>query len=271
MQSWIISANTNLYDHFASFSTNGFINWRQVNSFQVGDIVFIYCTKPYKKIVFKTVVEKINQTVNNIVDDKKFWLKESNYNNQITQNYKYTKLKLMKAIDSPKLCLEELRNNGYTMNGGPQRGLKLNKKLSDYIDSCFETTNEIPNSTEEYSPCMLGTDEEIDTLLSEGKITKVYVNRYERSSEARNKCLESNGYICKICGFDFESVYGELGKGFIHVHHKVPLSEINDAYYVDYKNDLIPVCPNCHAMLHRKLNGEEVSVDLLKYIVEEHK
>ena len=154
------------------------------------------------------------------------------------------------------------------MNGGPQRGLKLDKELSDYINSCFETTNEIPNLTEEYSPCMLGTDEEIDSLLSEGRITRVYVNRYERSSEARNKCLELNGYKCKICGFDFESVYGELGKGFIHVHHKVPLSEINDEYHVDYKNDLIPVCPNCHAMLHRKRNGQEVSVDQLIKIVE---
>lgn len=50
--------------------------------------------------------------------------------------------------------------------------------------------------------------------------------------------------------------YGSLGKGFIHVHHKIPLSEIGDEYEVDYVNDLIPVCPNCHAMLHRKsMNG----------------
>ena len=55
------------------------------------------------------------------------------------------------------------------------------------------------------------------------------------------------------------------------MHHKVPLSEINDEYFVDYENDLIPVCPNCHAMLHRKCNGQEVSVEQLKKIVEEHK
>ena len=56
---------------------------------------------------------------------------------------------------------------------------------------------------------------------------------------------------CSICGFDFEKNYGELGKGFIHVHHIVPVSKIGPNYIIDPVKDLIPVCPNCHAMLHR--------------------
>ncbi|HHO0788469.1 HNH endonuclease [Aeromonas allosaccharophila] len=51
---------------------------------------------------------------------------------------------------------------------------------------------------------------------------------------------------------DFGEKYGELGKGFIHVHHMMPLSEIGEEYVVDPIKDLIPVCPNCHAMLHRR-------------------
>ena len=47
-------------------------------------------------------------------------------------------------------------------------------------------------------------------------------------------------------------VYGEIAKGFIHVHHLIPLSEIKENYQVNPKTDLIPVCPNCHAMLHRQ-------------------
>lgn len=65
---------------------------------------------------------------------------------------------------------------------------------------------------------------------------------------------------------DFQEVYGELGKDFIHVHHIKPLSEIDSTYVVDYKNDLIPICPNCHAMLHRKLNGKEISIEQLRRI-----
>lgn len=47
-------------------------------------------------------------------------------------------------------------------------------------------------------------------------------------------------------------IYGEIGNGFIHVHHLVPLSAIKENYHLDPINDLIPVCPNCHAMLHRQ-------------------
>lgn len=66
-------------------------------------------------------------------------------------------------------------------------------------------------------------------------------------------------------------MYGELGKDFIYGHHIVPLNTIGKEYKVDYETDLIPVCPNCHAMLHRKLDGEFYSVEELKEIVNSHK
>ena len=63
-------------------------------------------------------------------------------------------------------------------------------------------------------------------------------------------------------------MYGEIGKDFIHVHHNIPLNQINEEYVVDYKKDLIPVCPNCHAMLHRKIKGKELSVEEVKRALE---
>lgn len=78
---------------------------------------------------------------------------------------------------------------------------------------------------------------------------------FERSSIARQRCIEANGTTCVVCGFNFEEKYGYIGKGFIHVHHIIPLNEIGSSYKVNYKKDLIPVCPNCHAMLHRKNDG----------------
>jgi 5-methylcytosine-specific restriction protein A len=89
-----------------------------------------------------------------------------------------------------------------------------------------------------------------DEALIEGATTTVLVNRYERNAAARALCLAHHGVHCVVCGFDFESRYGELGKGYIHVHHIVPLSQTRGEYEVDPVNDLLPVCPNCHAMIH---------------------
>lgn len=87
---------------------------------------------------------------------------------------------------------------------------------------------------------------------SEGIQKKITINAYERDSGARAKCIECHGIKCKGCGFDFERVYGAMGKNYIHVHHIVPLSSIKKEYTVNPINDLCPVCPNCHAMLHSK-------------------
>ncbi len=88
--------------------------------------------------------------------------------------------------------------------------------------------------------------------LMEGALHRVVSSQYERNPAARLACIAHYGAICFVCGFSFEAAYGELGRGFIHVHHLVPVSSIGKEYQVNPIEDLRPVCPNCHAMLHRK-------------------
>jgi 5-methylcytosine-specific restriction protein A len=95
-------------------------------------------------------------------------------------------------------------------------------------------------------------DEIKEERLTEGSKKQITVNAYERNPKAREKCIKHYGTKCFICSFDFEKTYGQIGKGFIHVHHLKPLSEINEEYTIDPIEDLRPVCPNCHAMLHKK-------------------
>jgi 5-methylcytosine-specific restriction enzyme A len=86
----------------------------------------------------------------------------------------------------------------------------------------------------------------------EGAVQQIWVNRYERNGEARRKCLEHYGSDCYICEFNFERIYGESSGNFMHVHHVKPLSETNEKYQLDPVKDLRPVCPNCHAVIHKK-------------------
>jgi len=87
--------------------------------------------------------------------------------------------------------------------------------------------------------------------FSEGAKSTVTINAYERSAKARAACIAHHGASCSVCSFDFEEAFGDLGAGFIHVHHIVPIGSIRDEYQIDPVTDLIPVCPNCHAMIHR--------------------
>lgn len=108
----------------------------------------------------------------------------------------------------------------------------------------------------------------------EGAVKRIHVNAYERDPQARIACIRNfiqkhGGLFCSICKFDFEKQYGPLGKGYIHIHHITPLSSIRKDYAVDPVNDLVPVCPNCHAMLHR--GNDVMSVESLKSIVEQYR
>jgi 5-methylcytosine-specific restriction protein A len=87
---------------------------------------------------------------------------------------------------------------------------------------------------------------------SEGKGKLITVNRYERNPIARKRCIEHYGWNCQVCELNFQSRYGNIGKTFIHVHHKIELHTIGKEYSVNPITDLIPVCPNCHSMLHKR-------------------
>ena len=109
--------------------------------------------------------------------------------------------------------------------------------------------------------------ESIDELKhTEGKISHVLQTKYERNPVNRELCISANGYTCKICGFDFEAVYGEIGHNFIHVHHIEKVSSFGGEYYLNPVTDMIPVCPNCHAMLHRE--DPPISPECLREIIQ---
>lgn len=102
--------------------------------------------------------------------------------------------------------------------------------------------------------------------LPEGAKLRVEVNRYERNPVNRAVCIEHYGLQCQCCGFDFQRVYGLLGEGYIEVHHRTPVSRMGAGYLVDPVEDMIPLCANCHAAVHR--NDPPVKVDELKALIE---
>lgn len=163
------------------------------------------------------------------------------------------RLRLIEQVSNHALNLENLKLNGLT--AAPQGPIKVKKELSEYLNKNFTDKYQI-----DYFPDILNED----STEYEGLKKTVTVNKYERSSIAREKCIEFHGLNCFVCNLNFEKFYDDIGKGFIHIHHIIPLNQIGKEYKVDFKKDLAPVCPNCHAMLHRKINGNELTIEQLK-------
>ncbi len=121
--------------------------------------------------------------------------------------------------------------------------LGLNVVKSDEVVAALELTL----SLDDRAASQLG---EAPEFFEEGKGVRVVVNRYERDRAARSACLVAHGRVCVVCKVDLATVYGPIAAGIIHVHHRTPLSEIGESYVVDPTLDLVPVCPNCHAVIH---------------------
>jgi len=86
----------------------------------------------------------------------------------------------------------------------------------------------------------------------EGNPVSVTLTRYERDRSARDECLKHYGHNCIICGFNFGETYGEIACEMIHVHHLIPIRDIGQNYIIDPIRDMRPVCPNCHAVVHKR-------------------
>lgn len=76
---------------------------------------------------------------------------------------------------------------------------------------------------------------------------------HKRNPKLRELCIAhyGNEYRCLICEMNFVERYGEIGKEFIEVHHLNPISETDGEHEVNPSTDLIPLCSNCHSMIHR--------------------
>lgn len=133
----------------------------------------------------------------------------------------------------------------------------INQYRKAFSDSAIDRgiANEIINEMRNPTFAGISVSEEeinsIEILYEEGVNKNILKKFYERNPDARRACIAKHGFICTICEFNFNK-YGSIGKGYIHVHHLVPISYYDDKHPIDPVKDLCPVCPNCHAMLHRK-------------------
>jgi 5-methylcytosine-specific restriction protein A len=146
--------------------------------------------------------------------------------------------------------------------GRPTKGNRLDRVvLADFLadplamsQAAAEIRAAVERGDVDASSVALADVDDFDDEAYEGRILLARHLRRERNPKLRRRKIESvraagRPIACEVCEFDFERAYGKLGRGFIEVHHKLPLhvsGEIRTRL-----SDLALLCSNCHRMIHR--------------------
>ncbi|RRQ79552.1 HNH endonuclease [Streptomyces griseofuscus] len=108
----------------------------------------------------------------------------------------------------------------------------------------------IPPQTEEV--------DETGAIAIEGRLLVRRALARERDPKLRKLKIEQmrrrgRPLSCEVCDFNFAHAYGELGEGYIEVHHVTPLHVSGPRE--TKLDDLACLCANCHRMCHRSRPG----------------
>ncbi len=174
---------------------------------------------------------------------------------------------LLNPDQEPILSIDILKTGNLAkQNWQPMAsGISVKPEFTDELEAVwfnFLTTQKIRHNP------FIPTDNEFQKTYIEGIPNQVSVTKYERNPFARKKCLEYYGYSCVICNFNFKKIYGEIGKDFIHVHHLKQVATVGKTYEIDPIKDLRPVCPNCHAIIHRQKTA--LTIEEVKQLINEN-
>ena len=269
MANWLVTVNYIEFDLEKAFDTLPTIFWKNSSTLegkglQVNDMVYVYVTKPISKVMYQFKVIAHADKSEYPVAQKVFWKDKT----QLGSIKEYAVFEKLQKVDKATLSFDyflqqKLISDAPIQGRRTDRDKAPNDPIRIFLD---HIVNEFGNDALETNyPDEANVESK---TFPEGAKQTVQVNRYERNPEARAKCIEFHKARCKVCEMSFDETYGIFAKDFIHVHHIKPLSEINEEYEVDPINDLIPVCPNCHAMLHRQENGIPMTVERLKLLYE---
>lgn len=188
-------------------------------------------------------------------DSSRFYIRE-NPDNFSRHKIFFKKIREVCLPNFSSIVIDK-NNNTFTFSLFNNTSIDLNSINIDldvsqdiYSDSNYDIEKPNPN---------------LHIIMKEGT-TKYYLGKkFERNQKLRDNAVSIHGLYCHVCNFNFEDTYGDLGKNFIEIHHKSPLSNTGEIF-VNPKTDLVPLCSNCHRMIHRNKNNVLSVDELIKFI-----
>lgn len=188
--------------------------------------------------------------------------------------------KNMSPIDAWKSELDKIRKcsdwsplraylNGETqVKTGESKSKKVSEEERERQES-FERKIQLQKLYQESKatdPVFPDEVEESSVTCKEGTVKQVLIDVRERNHNARRICIGKYGTKCAACDIDLGDLYGAEFSGKLHVHHLTPISSIAEEHEIDPLQDLRPVCPNCHAIIHSRRDAP-YSIDEVKAMI----
>ena len=260
MNTWIFQGNPDKFNIDEYLRRTKDIYWsvtqpKHQNEIKVDDLVYIWRAKGSKNaisgiVAFGVVIEEgkpREEVKNKLVLYDELWQEDFREASQIKAGIK---LKEIRLTPEDGMITSEIFEQDPTLS---QSQLIKARVGSNFLLNAVQSS-----LVEQYwnglSPSIYDEDEE-QIMSKEGRI-KLRVHKVrERDLKIKMKAIEifikKNGSIfCEVCKFSFEEKYGNLGKGFIEVHHLKPIAEYDENEFT-YIENLKLVCSNCHRMIHK--------------------
>ena len=225
------------------------------NELEIGDLVFIWRAKGSINaisgiVAFGIVNEECSprdEVKNKLFLYDELWSESFSEASEIKAGIKVKEIRLTPEdgmITSEVFVLDPTLSKMRLIKARVGSNFLLNETQSSLVEQYWNGLN----------PVYYDEDEEHLTS-PEGRI-KLRVHKVrERDPKIKKKAIEKflklNGTVfCEVCKFSFEEKYGEIGKGFIEVHHLKQISEYAENELTSIDN-LKLVCSNCHRMIHK--------------------
>ena len=265
MQTWIFQGNPKHFEVDTYLSENEVITWsvRQkhfVDQLHEGDVVYIWRSDGGNRgtggVVAKTVAISKPYNIDEADNRSEHWTEDYVPNEFASIDLEVLDVDLAPHIKRLDLLENEQLSNMLILKNPVNTNYLISEEHAALLQKLWDGP-----SVEDDLQAM-----EVENGHIEGKLQTYYGQRYERNAENRRMAIEIHGTTCQACGFDFEEVYGERGRNFIEVHHIKPL-HVTKETHVNPETDLVPLCANCHRMIHRDPQ-HVLTVEELKQLLE---
>ena len=249
---WIFQGNPKRFDIDDYLSRYSFIYWSTPTNqreIAIGDRAFIWRSGELSGLVAIGTIKELPvprsdvQTPEALGDD--LW---------VSQQDEPSGVKVGIEIEEVRLTLEEGLFAREILKNHPV--ISKNRIITNPVGTVFRLNSEEVKVLVNLWETGYSEDNKTGFSVTEGALQLKSHYRRERSrkliSLKKEQYKNLNGLLrCEICGLSFVEIYPKsLGEDFIEVHHKTPLSRIENVVRTTL-NDLLLVCANCHRMIHR--------------------